>query len=184
LIPNNSFQQEDIVLAPVTWPATVTGLSGRALSSTSVVVSWNRIAGVTYHVYRRPALSDGSFYRIDDPSGSLANPGVADSFFVDNGVDGINEYDYLVIPQDGSGIWVALDRHHGHLRVDPITGGDRYHSRHRLYVGGQSVTITGSNFDRNGATATIDGAPLTSVTVVSPYLITGLTPAGTPVRPT
>ena len=180
-IPNNSFQQEDIALAAVSWPAAVAGLSGRALSSTQVVVSWNRISGVTYHVYRRPALSTGSFFRIDDPSGSLANPGVADSFFVDNGVDGVSEYNYLVVPQNGSG---TLGPHSNVITVNssaiqspvvidiaPDTG---------FTVGGQSVTITGSNFDKNGATATIDGALLTSITVVSPYLITGLTPIGTP----
>jgi len=179
LIPNNSFQQEDIVLAAVSWPAAVTGLAGRALSSSQVVVNWNGTPGVTYHVYRRLATSNGSFYRIDDATGSLANPGVADSFFVDNTVDGVGSYDYLVIPEDGSG---NLGPHSAILTVSsatvegpivnaitPDTG---------FTVGGQTVTITGGNFDVNGATATIGGAALTSVTVVSPFELTGVTPAG------
>jgi len=90
LIPNNSFQQEDIVLSPAPgWPGTPTGLTGSAVSASSVIVSWNYVAGLRYHIYRRLASSGGSFFRIDDPTGSLSNPGVADSFFVDNTVDGV-----------------------------------------------------------------------------------------------
>jgi hypothetical protein len=44
--------------------------------------------------------SDGSFFRIDDPSGSLSNPGLDDSLYIDNTVDNINDYDYIVIALD------------------------------------------------------------------------------------
>ena len=82
-IPNNSFQQENITLATVSWPAAPTGLSGTPVSGSTVIITWNGSPGVTYHVYRRNATSSGSFFRIDDPTGSLSNHGVADSFFVD-----------------------------------------------------------------------------------------------------
>jgi len=179
LIPVSSFQQEDVVLAPVTWPAEVTGLAAHALSSSQMVISWDGTPGVTYHVYRRMATSNGSFFRIDDPTGSMANPGVSTAYYVDNTVDGASTYQYLVVPEDGSG---NLGPHSAILSavsstieapvvtaITPDTG---------FTVGGLAVTITGSNFDIAGASATIGGAALTSVVVVSPYEITGITPAG------
>ena len=103
LIPNNSFQEEPIQLAANTWPAAPAGLSGTALSSTAVVIYWNAQAGLTYHVYRRSAASNGSFFRLDSPTGSLGNRGVVDSFFVDNTVSGGGSYQYLLIAEDDSG---------------------------------------------------------------------------------
>ena len=179
LIPNNSFQQENIVLQPVGWPIAPVGMTGRPISGSTVVIKWTSLPGLTYHVYRRLATSNGSFFRIDDPTGNLANPGVADSFFVDNGVNGVSDYHYLLIAENASG---QLSPHSTILTVSssaveapfiaaivPSTG---------YTVGGEPVTITGRNFDPAGATATIGGAPMTSVTVVSPYEITGLTPVG------
>ncbi|MCK4857933.1 MAG: IPT/TIG domain-containing protein, partial [candidate division Zixibacteria bacterium] len=179
LIPNNSYQQEDITLAPASWPSAPTGLTGQAVSSSTVVISWNGVAGLTYHVYRRYAASNGSFFRIDDLSGSLANPGVADSFYVDAGVDGVSDYQYLVIAEDASG---NLSPHSDVCTVSlasiaaPVV--DAIDPSSGFTIGGTSVTITGSGFDIAGATATIAGAALTSVVVVSPFEITGLTPSG------
>ncbi len=179
LIPVSSFQQEDVVLGPVSWPAEVTGLAAHALSPSQMVISWNGTPGITYHVYRRLATSNGSFFRIDDATGSLTNPGVSTAYYVDNTVDGSSTYHYLIVPEDGSG---NLGPHSGILTavsssteapiVTAITPDTGY------TVGGMAVTITGSNFDINGATATIGGAAVTSITVVSPYEITGLTPVG------
>ncbi|MEW6050859.1 MAG: Ig-like domain-containing protein, partial [Candidatus Zixiibacteriota bacterium] len=179
-IPNNSFQQEDITLGTVVWPASPAGMAGRVVSTTSVVLTWTRVAGQSYHVYRRPATSGGSFFRIDNPAGLLTNPGVADSFFVDNTVSGGGSFHYLLIAQDASG---NLGPHSTILTVNtaapvapfiasiaPNTGSA---------FGGTSVVIAGSGFDINGATATIGGAAMTSVTVVSPFQINGVTPAGT-----
>jgi len=179
LIPNNSFQQEDITLAPVVWPLKPAGITGRAVSGSSVVLSWTAVPGETYHVYRRMATSSGSFFRIDDPAGSLANPGTPDSFFVDNTVNGTDNYSYMIIAEDGSG---NLGPHSDILTVNsaaveaPIVAG--IDPAVGSYVGGTAVTITGSNFDMSGATVDVGGAALTSVAVVSPYEITGLTPAG------
>jgi len=102
-IPDNSFQQEDIVLSPAANPAQPTGLSGNAVSPTEIVVRWNKVPGVTYHVYRRNTSNNGLFNRIDDPAGSLSNPGVADSLLVDATSDGVTNYTYLIIAEDGAG---------------------------------------------------------------------------------
>jgi len=180
LIPNNSFQQEDIALATVAgWPSQPAGLSGTAVSGSSVIIKWHRVSGRTYHVYRRLATSGGSFFRIDDVTGSLANPGVADSFFVDNTVNGTSDYHYLIIAEDASG---NLSPHSDILTVSSATIAApvlvSIEPNAGPYIGGTSVTISGSEFDMNGVTVTIGSSQLTSVTVVSPYEITGNTPAG------
>jgi hypothetical protein len=181
LIPNNSFQQEDILLAAVTWPAQPVGLSATSVSSSSVVVSWNYTPGNTYHVYRQVTTSSGSFFRIDDPTGSLANPGVAGSFFVDAAVDGASWYGYLIIAEDAS---ENLSQHSAVATVnsavssapivnsiDPDSGS---------WIGGTSVNIYGSGFDVAGVNAVVGATSLMGITVVSPYHITGTTQAGPP----
>jgi len=178
-IPANSYQQEDILLAETTWPAGPIGLAGRAVSSSSVAITWNRTAGLTYHIYRRAATSSGSFFRLDDPTGSLSNPGTANGYYFDNTVDGTSSYHYLIIAEDALG---NLSPHSAVLTVNsadvqaptitsivPDSG---------ALIGGTAVTINGLGFDMNGAVATIDGNLLTSIVVVSPRVITGLTPAG------
>ncbi|MCX6829205.1 MAG: Ig-like domain-containing protein [candidate division Zixibacteria bacterium] len=178
-VPNNSFQQEDVTLAPVAWPVAPTGFSSRVVSGTSVVISWTRTAGLTYHIYRRPATSDGSFFRIDSPAGSLANPGVADSFYVDNTVDGVSSYHFLLIAQDGSG---NLGPHSAIFTVNsaslapPIV--NSITPNIGTYLGGTPVIVRGTGFDMAGATVNIGPGVLISVTVVSPYQINGVTPVG------
>ncbi len=103
LIPNNSFQLEDIFLSPVNWPVAPSGLRGRVASYSRIDIYWSEIGAATFHVYRRPASSNGSLFRIDDPTGSMANPGVTDTFFVDTLVDSSGAYDYLIIAEDASG---------------------------------------------------------------------------------
>jgi hypothetical protein len=102
-IPNNSFQEEDIVLGAVGWPDPPAGFGFEILSPTEVRLHWQHIDGLTWHVYRREAISNGSFFRLDDPSGSLANPGTADTFFVDATVSPDTVYAYLIIPEDQAG---------------------------------------------------------------------------------
>ena len=169
LIPNNSFQQEDIALSPVSWPGAPLGLTGRAVSSSTVVVGWDYFPGLTYHVYRRLATSTGSFFRVDDPTGSLANPGVADSFFVDNGVDGISNYHYMVIAENASG---NLSPHSAILTVNssniqpPVIATIIPNSG--FTVGGEPVTISGIGFDVTGAAATIASASRSRMNAVAP----------------
>ncbi len=178
-IPNNSFQQEDIALGAIAWPAAPGGMAARIVSSTSVVLTWTRTTGQTYHVYRRAATSQGSFFRLDNPAGLLTAAGVADSFFVDNTASGGGSFQYLLIAQDGSG---NLGPHSSILTVStgtiaaPLVTSITPNNGSGL--GGTAVVIQGIGFDVNGATATIGGAALTSVTVVSPFQINGVTPAG------
>ena len=177
-IPNNSFQQENIVLAAASLPATPSGVIARAISSTKMLVIWSGSVGSTYHVYRRLSTSNGSFFRVDNPAGSLANPGVTDTFFVDTTVDGISSYTYVVIAQNAGqySAHSALATSSAGLLTAPIvtsitpaTGPS---------VGGTAVTILGSGFDNAGVTVTIDGNPATAVTVVSAGRITATTPSG------
>jgi len=176
LIPNNSFQQEDVTLAAVAWPAAPAGLTGVTVSGTATVISWTGTAGLTYHVYRRSASSNGSFFRIDDPSGSLANPGVSDSFYVDNTVDGTSSYHYLIIAEDVSG---NLSPHSAILTVnsaavdapvlaslDPNSG---------FSDGGTLVNVYGSGFDPAGAQVLLGAVPV-DATVLSPFHLTITTP--------
>ncbi len=184
IIPNNSFQEEDILLAEVTWPAAPIGLAGRAVSGSAIAVTWNRISGLTYHVYRRAATSNGSFFRIDAPSGSLSNPGTANGYFFDNTVDGVSSYQYLIIAQDASGNLgphsTILTVNSANVQAPSITS---IVPDSGSLLGGAPVTINGLGFDMNGAVATIGGNLLTSIVVVSPRILTGLTPAGVAAGP-
>jgi len=177
-IPNNSFQQENVTLAPVSWPAAPADLTGVTLSGTSVLLQWTGAGGLTYHVYRRMASSNGSLFRIDDPSGSLAG-GVSTTYYVDNGVSGGGSYSYLIIARDASG---NLSPHSAVITVntaaldapvltsiDPTTG---------TATGGTLITIYGSGFDPAGAQVLFGTSPVVA-TVVSPFEMTATTPAGT-----
>jgi len=102
-IPNNSFEQQNIVLASVAWPGKPEFISGGSISNEAVRITWNPVAGLTYHVYRRDGTSDGSFFRIDDPTGSLANPGISGGEYIDNTLNLNDEVDYLIIAEDAGG---------------------------------------------------------------------------------
>ncbi len=103
LIEIGSFQQEDIILSLINWPAAPTGLAGKAVTGPAVELSWETEADHSYHIYRRHADSDGSFFRIDDPAGLMTNPGVNGSPYIDYAVDGQSQYDYIIIAEDASG---------------------------------------------------------------------------------
>ncbi len=104
VIPNNSFQQEDVSLSSVAWPSQPTGLSVK-YDTTNASLRWDYDPTLTYHVYRRPSTSAGSFFRIDDPSGALSNSGIADSVFVDTAVNGTTEFNYIIIGENSSGVF-------------------------------------------------------------------------------
>ncbi|RKX18902.1 MAG: hypothetical protein DRP35_08550, partial [Candidatus Zixiibacteriota bacterium] len=179
LIPNNSFQQENILLASIAWPATPVGISGVTLSGSSVLITWNETVGNTYHVYRRLAISNGSFFRIDDPTGSLSNPGIADSVFIDNTVDGSSSYDYLIIAEDISG---NLSPHSTIVTVNssitdtPILTSVDPNSD--VIQGGLLINLYGSGFDPSGVDIQF-GSQVVTATVVSPFHLTMTTPPAT-----
>ncbi len=100
LIPNNSFEQKNIQLSAFSFPSEPAYINGESLADSTVRLSWDYNPAFTYRIFRRPTVSDGSFYRIDDPTGSLANFGINDSVFIDSTVDNLSEYDYLIIPID------------------------------------------------------------------------------------
>jgi len=104
LMPDsNSFQEENIILAPVSWPQMPAMVSAVSLDTNSIMISWQAEPDLTCHIYRRPASSNGSLYRIDNPEGLLSDPGVADSFFMDSDVFSASSYSYVIIAEDGSG---------------------------------------------------------------------------------
>ncbi len=177
-IPNNSFQQENILLAAASLPTRPTAVIARAISSSKMLVTWSGSVGSTYHVYRRLSTSNGSFFRVDNPAGSLANAGVSDTFFVDTTVDGVSSYSYIVIAQNAGqySAHSALATGSAAILTAPIltsiapaTGPS---------VGGTPVTIIGSGFDAAGVTVRIDGNLATAVTVVNAGRITATTPNG------
>ncbi len=108
LIPNNSFQQENVSLASVTWLAGPTGMRVLERTANTLTLGWQNELALTYHVYRRAASSDGSFFRRDNLSGSLADPGVAGGEFTDTEIIADQEYDYLLVAEDAVG---NLGRH-------------------------------------------------------------------------
>lgn len=181
LIPNNSFQQENIQLGTTGWPGVPTGLSGGTLSSTAILLRWNAVPGLTYHVYRRVQPSTSSFFRLDNPSGTLADPGVADSFFVDLSSDGASSYDYLIIAEDALGnlsphstvvtISGAAATAPTLVSVDPNSGPS---------VGGNSVNVYGAGFDPAGIAVQFDASTPVPATVISPFHLMVVVPANVP----
>ncbi|HUU47056.1 MAG TPA: hypothetical protein VM118_15115 [Acidobacteriota bacterium] len=106
-IPSNSFHEEDVVLTPAAPPARPTGLTATAVSPTTVELAWDGQPGLTYHVYRRVTSNNGVFHRLDDPTGSLAHPGVAGSLFADVTSDGASSYTYVIVAEDAQGNYSA-----------------------------------------------------------------------------
>ncbi|RME23208.1 MAG: hypothetical protein D6800_10170, partial [Candidatus Zixiibacteriota bacterium] len=104
-VPNNSFQQEDVILVQSGWPSRPANVRADRQNDSTVVIHWLQLPGRSYHVYRRDASSNGSLFRIDDPAGSLFGSGVVDSQFVDTTVMAGIEYTYTVVAEDGNGLF-------------------------------------------------------------------------------
>lgn len=107
LIPPNSFQEENIVLSPADIPSRPDGLSAQVVSPSQIDLHWTAVAGLSYHVYRRVASNNSVFYRLDDPTGNLGNPGVAAGSFADLTSDGVSEYAYIIMAEGSSGNYSA-----------------------------------------------------------------------------
>jgi hypothetical protein len=104
-IPNNSFQQEDIALVPSAFPDPPQQVAAVRQSDGHVHLEWEVASGVTWHVYRRPGLSLGSFFRIDNPSGNRLDHGVSQPYYTDNNVDSGASYSYVVVAESASGTY-------------------------------------------------------------------------------
>ena len=177
-IPANSFQQENILLGPMPFPARPTGLTARVASIKRINISWNAQAGMTAHVYRRATSNNGTFRRLDDPLGSLTNVGVADSFFVDSTSDGATDYTYIIIGQNAAGNFSAHS-----LTVSALGSAITAPAITSLapdsgsMAGGTTVTIKGTNFDVAGMSVTFGATAATNVTVLNPFTLTCRTPS-------
>jgi hypothetical protein len=114
LIPDNSFQEENIELASIICPDPPSWLNAVLLDDLTVKLTWEYSPDLTYRIYRRLGPADGSLFRIDDPAGSVFNPGVGDSVYIDNTIDNISPYDYLVIPVDNG----VMGRHSDIITID------------------------------------------------------------------
>jgi len=102
-IPNNSYERQDVTLAPTDFPAPAQGLAGIKLGDESVRLDWIPEDGVTWHVYRRTGSSGGSFLRVDNPSGNRSDPGLDQPFYVDNNVDFGGCYSYTLVTESTFG---------------------------------------------------------------------------------
>ena len=103
-IPSNSYQQEDIILEQLSEPDTPEWVSAQCSPDSQIIIlTWQDQPNTTFHIYSRIASIKGSFFRIDDPSGSLSSPGVSGTSFSDNvvGCDGIYQYLLIAENQDG-----------------------------------------------------------------------------------
>ena len=74
VIPDNSYERQDITLVPVDYPDPAGNLSATVLIGDQVQLDWSAVPGATYHIYRRVAASAGSFFRVDNPAGDRADP--------------------------------------------------------------------------------------------------------------
>jgi hypothetical protein len=177
--PNNSFQDSiDVTLGSVAWPPAPVSVTARRIATGVVQIAWSADPGPTFHVYRRERPSNGSLFRIDDPTGSLANPGVSTTYYVDENASS-SGYDYVVVAEDGSG---NLSPHSAIasvtsstvespvlVSIDPAFGSP---------TGGTPIEIIGEGFDTRGLTASVGGTPVTSLVIVSPSRLTGEAPSG------
>lgn len=103
IIPNNSFEEAPVTLAPMDWPAPAESLSVAPQTGFGVRLFWKRDSSVTYHIFRRSAASNGSFRRIDNPSGDLSAPGIDDTTYLDVSADAAHYYTYILVPQNELG---------------------------------------------------------------------------------
>jgi hypothetical protein len=98
-IPNNSYQEEDIALLAIPFPAPPQQVVALRQSDGKVRIQWDVAAGVTWHVYRRSGLSEGSFFRIDNPAGNLFDPGISQNYYIDPNVDSGECYSYIIMAE-------------------------------------------------------------------------------------
>ena len=103
IIPSNSYDSAHVTLAPMDWPAPAESLSAAPQMGLGVRLFWRRDSSVTFHIFRRSAASNGSFRRIDNPSGDLSAPGIDDTTYLDVNADASHFFTYLVVSQNTLG---------------------------------------------------------------------------------
>ena len=103
LIPSNSFQQENIQLTPVVWPDRPVNLQATAVAGAGMKLDWTGCDECTYHIYRRIGPGNGSFFRVDDSTGALTNPGISDTTWIDSTAVDTMLYTYVIAAEDNAG---------------------------------------------------------------------------------
>ena len=83
LMPNNSFQREDVVLAASVRPDPISAFRAIPMDGVGVQLVWSSGEGISHHIYRRQGIGNGSFFRIDNPGGDLSDRGVSDTTYLD-----------------------------------------------------------------------------------------------------
>jgi hypothetical protein len=102
-IPNNSFQQENVVLDGLSFPVQADNLTAEPVYGVGIRLTWYQEFGYSYHVYRRVAPSNGSFFRIDNPLGHRSDPGVSSGEYIDTNIDSVSTYEYVLISETDPG---------------------------------------------------------------------------------
>ena len=104
-ILNNSYQEEDVALIPFSFPDPPQQVVALRQSDGHVRIQWEVASDVTWHVYRRSGLSQGSFFRIDNPAGNLLDHGISQNYYVDPNVDSGECYSYIVVAEATPGAY-------------------------------------------------------------------------------
>ena len=104
-IPSNSYQEEDIALEPAAFPEAAAGVVAIRQTATTVRLEWDAVTDVSWHVYRRSGSSEGSFFRIDNPAGDRADPGIGDPVFVDTDVVEGDSCSYVIVTESSAGVY-------------------------------------------------------------------------------
>ena len=102
-IPDNSFEQQDIVLAPADYPTPAENITSTILAGPQVQLDWPAEQDRTYHIYRRAGSSGGSFFRMDNPAGDLSDPGITGTTYIDTEVATGAGYQYILVTESTPG---------------------------------------------------------------------------------
>lgn len=105
IIPNNGFENQDVVLESADFPESVTGLYAYPQPDGSATLTWQTEPSMTWHVYRRTSASGGSFFRVDDPSGNRNNHGLTEPTFNDTDVAEGECYQYVIVTESETGAY-------------------------------------------------------------------------------
>ena len=105
LISSDGFQQHDITLSPRFWPDPPMDVELARSVEGDIHLRWLIDSLITVHIYRRVLPSEGSFFRIDDPAGTLIGSGISSGQFLDAGTAYETGYTYLLLAVDQSGVF-------------------------------------------------------------------------------
>lgn len=101
-MPTESYTIQDLMLAPATWPYPPSNVTARRTGSDVVTIAWDSTEFTTWRVYRRAGTSQGSLYRIDNPTGNIGQ-GLTVPRFVDTNPCDDDSCSYLVIARYNDG---------------------------------------------------------------------------------